>query len=154
MRLQRDRTRGFTLTEFAVAAGVIAIFVTTAFISMTQMNRYATAARLRTLALAVAQQRVDAILTTPWTITGTRPTILTAGTATENNLVIGDDATNAQAGLNSPFTSYDVTVTATRTTVVTNLTARTLRAVVTVSYNYRNRPYTIQLTTLRATDDI
>ena len=145
---------GFTLVEVLIAGALLAMLISGAVTALTQMNRSATAARLRTIALAVAQQRIDQIETTPWQDRGARPAILTAATTTENNVPLNNDNYNASMSLISPYTSLDAQVLSTRTTVVTDLTTRTLRAVVTVAFTYRNRPYTITLNTLRATDSI
>jgi hypothetical protein len=102
----------------------------------------------------MAQQRIDSIQTAPWQVGVTRPTILTAGTTTENNLPLNNDSFNSQTSLASPYSGLDVQVLDTRTTTITDLTARTLRATVTVTFTYRNRPQTITLTTMRTTDSI
>ena len=154
---RRRRCRGisgFTLVEVLIAGALLAVLISGSVTALTQMNRSATAARLRTIALAVAQQRIDQVETTPWQVGGTRPAILTAGTTTENNVPLNNDNYNAATSLISPYTNLDSQVNSTRTTVVTDLTARTLRAQVTVTFTYRNRPYAITLTTLRATDSI
>ena len=157
-RRPRRRIAGFTLVEVVIAGGMLAILVAGSFIALTQINRWATSARLRTLALAVAQQRIDLLATTPWQVATARPAVLTAGTATENNLPLNNDGFNSGTGLSSAFTNLDSegisAATATRTTEVTNLTARTLRVAVTVTFTYRNRPHSVSLTTLRATDSI
>ena len=130
------------------------MLISGAVTALTQMNRSATAARLRTIALAVAQQRIDQIETTPWQVGGTRPAILTSSTTTENNVPLNNDNYNAATSLISPYTNLDAQVLSTRTTVITNLPPRSLRAVVTVTFTYRNRPYAITLSTLRTTDSI
>ena len=153
-RRARRGTAGFTLVEVLIAGALLAVLISGAVTALTQLNRSATAARLRTIALAVAQQRVDQITTTPWQVTGTRPALLTAGTVTEANVPLNNDSYNAATSLITPYTNLDAQVLSTRTTVITDLTARTLRAVVTVTFTYRNRPFTITLSTLRTTDSI
>ena len=153
-RRVRRGTAGFTLVEVLIAGALLAMLISGAVTALTQLNRSATAARLRTIALAVAQQRVDQIETTPWQVGGTRPALLTAGTATENNVPLNNDNYNAATSLISPYTNLDSQVLATRTTVITDVTTRTLRAVVTVTFTYRNRPFAITLSTLRTTDSI
>jgi len=150
----RRSSAGFTLTEVVFAASMLAVLVSASLISMTQINRWAASARLRTLALAVAQQRIDQVQTAAWQLAGARPAVLTTGTATENSLPLNNDSLNAAAGLSSSFTNLDTPVNATRTTVITDITARTLRAVVTVTFTYRNRPCSVTLNTLRASDSI
>jgi type II secretory pathway pseudopilin PulG len=158
MRRRDDKRRaaaaGFTLVEVVVAGCLLAVLIAGSLAALTQINRWATSARLRTLALAVAQQRIDAVQTTPWQPGAARAAILTAGTATETNLPLNNDAFNSATGLSSAFTNLDAQTNVTRTTVVTDVTTRTLRAVVTVTFTYRNRPHAVTLTTLRATDSI
>jgi Tfp pilus assembly protein FimT len=158
------KDRAFTLAEVAIAAGVLAIFACASLIAFTQMNRFAANARLRTLAMAVAQQKVDAIQTAPWNLGSEPPAVLTkstaspramtAGTVTEPNLPLDNDSFNSQSGLSSAYTNLDLQVTATRTTVLSYPTTRTVAAVVTVSYKFRGRDFTVTLSTLRACDNI
>lgn len=148
------RRGGFTLIEVAVALAVISIFVAGAVLALVQMNRFATVSRLQTLALGLAQQRVDEVLTTQWILGTPRPTELTAGTRTDANLPLNNDSFNSRAGLASLFTELDVQVNATRTTQVADITARQIRAIVTVSYSFRGRPYSLVMTTLRTSDSI
>lgn len=142
--------------EVIVAMGIMVIFVATALASLTQFNRYAAASRLRAHALFLCQQRVDEVLTTPWTLNATVPTpaVLVVGTRTESNLVMNADATNTQTGLKSLFTDLAKPVTATRTTVITNISTRVVRANVTVTFAYAGHTYTVALTTMRTTDNI
>lgn len=135
-----------------IAGALLALFIAGSVVAMTQLNRWATSARLRSIGLAVAQQRVDQIMTSTWLAGVTRPAILTAGTATESNVPLNNDDYNASTSLISPYTNLDSQVLCTRTTVITDLTASTMRAVVTVSFTYRNRSATITLNTLRTTD--
>lgn len=144
---------GFTLLELTIALAMFALFASGAVISMTQVNRHAAATRLRTLALGVAQQRIDEVLTTPWS-SANRPAVLMPGTRTDNGIPLNNDSTNSQAGLSSAFTNLDTQVNATRVTAITDVLPRKARAVVTVTYSYRNRTYNISLTTLRAIDEI
>ena len=133
-RHPQRRARGFTLVEVLIAGTLLALLISGAVTAMTQLNRWATAARLRSIALAVAQQRIDQIETTPWPAVGTRPAILTAGSTTENNLPLNNDNYNAATSLISPYTNLDSQVLSTRTTDIANVTARTLRATVTVTF--------------------
>jgi hypothetical protein len=153
-QFRRRRSLAFTLPEVVIAGTILAIFVAGSVATMAQINRWAAAARLRTLALALAQQKSDEVLTTRWNIIGGRPTVLSAGTATEAGLPLNNDNFNSATGLSSAFTALDTPVAATRTTQVTDVSTRLVRAVVTVSFTYRNRPYNISLTTLRSIDDI
>lgn len=155
MQLSRHRgTRGFTVLEAAVASAMLALLISSLGLALVRINQWATAARLKTLALVVAQQRVDEILSTPWQIRNPRPAVLTAGTTTDANLRLNDDATNDATGLRSVFSGLDTPVPATRVTQVVDLPPRAVRATVTVTFTFRNRTYATSLTTLRVTDDI
>ena len=149
---KRSRIGGFTVVETVVACGMMAIFVIGSMLALTQMNRFATASRLRTLALALAEQRIDEVLTTPWNSSGPRPAVLVGGIRTETSMPLGEDTLNNQAGLSSNVTNLGVMVQAVRTTEITDVAPLRLRAAVTVAYTYRNRPQQVVLTTLRATD--
>ena len=151
---RRAPTAAFTLVEVAVAGALLVVLISAMAVSMTQINRWATAARLHTLALVLAQQKADEVLTTPWSLRNARPAVLTAGTVTEAGMSLNSDALNAQSGLSSAFTSLSGAVGATRVTEVTDLPPRMVRAVVRVSFIYSGRTYQTSLTTLRSTDDI
>jgi hypothetical protein len=140
--------------EVITAAGILAVSISGSLIVYTQMNKLAAVARMRTMAMAMAQQRVDEILTVPWGLAGARPTVLVAGTTTQNDLPLDDDSFNMQSGLSSTFTNLDVRVLATRTTQTTAVTTRQLRAVVTVTYVLLSKTYSVSLTTLRTMDTI
>ena len=158
--------RAFTLLEVCFTVAVFSIFAAASIYSLSQVNRFASTARYQTLALAVAQQKIDQIMTTPWSVMGTLPTVLAAGTATEASptvtLPLNGDPFNSASGLSSAFTNYDTQVLDSRTTVITKLTdcsgntgtsSRLLRAVVTVNYTYRGKAYSLAISTLRSTDD-
>ena len=155
-RLRQNRFRailGITLPEVVIAGAVLALFVVGSVSAMAQINRWAATARLRTLAMALVQQKIDQILTTPWSVLGTTPAILTAGTTTETNLPLNYDAFNNETGLSSAFTNLDVQVIDTRTTTLTSISSRMVSALVTVNYTYRNHSYSLSMTTLRSSDD-
>jgi hypothetical protein len=63
------------------------------------------------------------------------------------------DTKNQATALKSEFTDLGVPITCTRSTTVTDITTRTLRATVTVTFNYANRNYSVVLNTMRATDN-
>lgn len=153
--------RGFTVVELIVASGLLALFAAAAVASMTQMNRFATAGKLRTLALGVAKQRIDEILTIKWT-GGAFPPIappfiiasvpgspvpaspdLNAGVV----VTLNDDALNT-----GPQSTLDLAIPARRQTYL-QAGPRSTRAVVRVVYTYRGRPYTVELITFRTLDE-
>ena len=170
--IRSRQTTAFTLAECVFSGTVLAIFACASLIVFTQMNGFAVNARLRTLAMAVAQQQVDLIQTAPWNLGTEPPAILTvdrptatppaippkrtlvAGTLTDNNLPLNNDSFNTQTDLSSPYTNLDLQVTATRTTKLTYPTSRTVAAVVTVAYKFRGKDFTVTLSTLRASDTI
>src|SRR5258708_961151 len=73
----RSQTAAFTLAECVFSGTVLAVFACVSLIVFTQMNGFAANARLRTLAMAVAQQQVDLIQTAPWNLGSEVPAILT-----------------------------------------------------------------------------
>jgi len=146
---------GFLLVEHLVAAGILVVFALSALVAMVQANRFATASRLQAIALAMAQQRVDEVLTVPWNVSSGRPAVLAPGSRSEATLPLNNDSlVSSAAGTLSPFSTLDVQVNANRLTQITDVTTRQLRATVTVSYTYGRRGYTVSLTTLRAIDSI
>jgi hypothetical protein len=171
----RSRSReaaAFTLAECVFSGTVLAVFACVSLLVFTQMNGFAANARLRTLAMAAAQQQVDLIQTAPWNLGSEVPAVLTIdrptaippavppqrtmkpGTFTDENLPLDNDSFNTQAGLSSPYTNLDLQVTATRTTKLTYPTSRTVAAVVKVSYKFRGKDFSVTLSTLRASDTI
>ena len=149
----RFRTAGITLPEVIIAASVLALFIVGSVSAMAQINRWASVARMRTMALAEAQQKIDQILMTSWSVLNTTPAILTTGTTTENNLPLNYDTFNSESALVSAFTALDTPITLTRTTTIKSISARQLSAVVMVSYIYRGKTYSVSMNTLRTTDD-
>ena len=147
----------FTLVETVVATAIVAVFIAFLVAAIVQMNSYAYGARLQTTALALAQQKIDEILSSTWTNTS-RPTVIAANsTKVESNLSMCNDPLNTQTALSSAYTALDVQVNATRTTVITDIGAAPTRqcsAAVSVVYTYKNKTYTVSLTTLRAIDSI
>ncbi len=160
-RVVRPRN-GSTLVELAVATSIITIFILGSYFAITRVNRYANISRLQTLAYAVAQHRIDEILTAPWGVGGSRAgTVLADGAPQplETNIPLNDDVINDGAGLSSAYTGLDVSVLATRTTSIAVCAwatpgTSTIRADVTVTYTYRNRNYSVSLFTLRTPDSI
>jgi len=146
LRLKRLRSGprrdgGFLLSEVVVAAGILAFFISGSLVANTQMNKLAVVSRKRTLAMAAAQQQIDRLMTVSWGVATPRPAMLAVGTTTVNNIPIDNDSFNSQSGLSSNFTTLDLQVNGTRTTTITDVTIRTLRAVVTGTYVLHGRNY-------------
>ena len=152
--IRRRGAQGFTFAELTIAMGVLLLFAAVTLAAFTQFNRFAAASRLRIHALALAQQQIDAVLTTQWRVGAPRPPVLAAGWREETDLVINGDELNEQAGLSSVFTPLAAPVKGTRTIEVQDVSSRTLRATVRVSFVYANRTYEVAMTTVRATDTI
>ncbi|HEY3899125.1 MAG TPA: hypothetical protein VGM54_10955 [Chthoniobacter sp.] len=144
---------GITLPEVIIAASVLALFIVGSVSAMAQINRWASVARMRTMALAEAQQKIDQILMTSWSVLNATPAILTAGTTTESNLPLNYDTFNSESSLVSSFTTMDTAINLTRTTTIKSISTHQVSAVVTVSYSYRGKTYSVSMTTLRTTDD-
>ena len=144
------------MVELVVAAGLVVIFAATAVAAMTQMNRYANSARLQTLALAVAQHRVDEILTARWGEGGMppiAPPIIPSAAPPEPDWTVGEQITLNDDPLNTgTLSGLDIAVPARRQTYVTT-GLRSCRAVVRILYVYLDRPYTIELVTFRTIDE-
>jgi prepilin-type N-terminal cleavage/methylation domain-containing protein len=182
---QEKYRRAFTLLEVSFAVAIFSLFAVGSIYAMTQANRFASNSRYRTLALAACQQKIDQVMTAAWStnpgstpaqvlrvdsgaaqtvgnVTTTVDTTKFTATTTEKSLPLNNDAFNAETGLSSAFTNYDVQVIDQRTTVIskladctgnTGLTSRLLRADVTVSYTYRGKPVSVSISALRTADD-
>jgi type II secretory pathway pseudopilin PulG len=158
-RSRLGQNQGFTILEAAAASAMLVMLVAALALSLTQINCWASAARLKTLALAAAQEKVDEVLTTSWKVRNPAPAALVDSQPdttpeTTETLVLNNDALNSQSTLSSAYTALDTPVNATRKTWIKSLTTRSVRAVVTVDFTYRGRTYSTALTTLRVTDDI
>jgi hypothetical protein len=139
------------VAENVVSVSLLALFAAVTLTSIVQVNRFAAVSRLQLLAQAVAQQKIDQILTAPWNTS--RPAVLAAGTQKETNLRLNENAqVSATDGTKSGFSDLDTAVTAQRETTITDLTARTVRADISVTFNFRGKDYSVQMTTLRASD--
>lgn len=149
------RRGGFTFTEVLVAMGILIIFSGTALTALIEYNRYAYVSRLRLHAQALAQQRIDEVLSSNWNIgvTADRHTNISAGTKPPETLVMNADAFNSQAALKSNFTSLAAPVSCTRVTQITDLSTRLMRATVTVTFTYAKKTYTVSLSTIRSSDN-
>ncbi len=142
---------GFTLTEVLVALAMIGLMASSALWALVIINADASVARLYTGAMTVAQARIDLILSdTPFD-----PQLdeypaggeLNLGTQTQTVPIYTDPSTG------------NVVVSGTMTTTISDpgLTINgnslnTYQATVTVTYQYRNRNYTVKMNTLRASD--
>ena len=150
---QRHSGRAFTLVETMVGISMLALLGAGSFWVMTQMNVYATGARLYSEAIAKAEQQIDAILTKgPFDPTANPqlvPTELTLGTTTKNGVLIYKDPVSGQTTVTGTMTTT-VADTALTGTVGTTATALNIwQATVTVAWNFRGKNYSVSLDTLR-----
>jgi prepilin-type N-terminal cleavage/methylation domain-containing protein len=88
----RDRATdaGFTLTEIVIALAVLATMAAGCYIGFNSLNTYAISSRLYTEAQAVAQNRIDMILSKgPFDPKNNKiPTVLQIGATTTPNVFI------------------------------------------------------------------
>lgn len=160
MKRRHWRLDAVTIVEMVVAAGVLVIFVAGAIAAMTQMNRYAASSRIQTLALAVAQQRIDEIRTIGWSVQPgrTRPALLAPTTPTDPPATL-DPAGGIPVSLNddpdntTAASALDFAVNSRLYTFIRDVGNRSVSASVVIAYTYRARNYRIQLRILRTSDD-
>lgn len=124
---------GFTLMELMFAIGLFGAFAVVSILSFTTFNRFASNARYETLALAVAQERMDEIMTSPCSTNSNSslgPKLALSGTTispngsnvytsvVENNLPLNNDPYNlTRKTILSGSTQQALTVTLTGTVV-------------------------------------
>src|SRR5207249_2089442 len=139
----------FMLVELMVAAAMIAVAASTCLWALANMNRNANIARLYTGASTVAQNQIDLLLTdSPFNPQKNQsPPELQVGTATQTGIPIYQD----------PATG--VIVSGTMTTQVADVsqtynsnTLSMYRAMVTISFRYRGRDYSVAMSSIRASD--
>jgi type II secretory pathway pseudopilin PulG len=143
----------FTLVETLVGLSMVALLGAGTFWTMTAMNVYATSARLYSEATAKAEQQIDAILTKgPFDPTANPPLIpdeLALGTTTKNGVLLYRDPVSGQTVVTGTMTT-NVADTGLTGTVGSTATSLSLwRATVTVAWNFRGKPYSVTLDTLR-----
>lgn len=151
----RHSQNAFTLTEAAIAISLIAITMTGFLTTMSRLNESASVARNATGASAAIQNQIDLILSDgPFNPQKTNedgtpqiPPELVVGTHITPNVPIYRETTTG------------IVVSGTMTTTIADMsttfggfTMPIYRAVVSVSYNYRSRDYTLTRSTLRASD--
>ena len=141
----------FTLTEVLVALAMIGLMASSALWALVMINSNAAIARLYTGAMTTAQSQIDLILSdTPFDPQlDEYPALgeLNVGTQTQSVPIYTDPATG------------NVVVSGTMTTTITDPgielngdDLNTYQATVTVTYQFRNRSYTVTMSTLRASD--
>jgi prepilin-type N-terminal cleavage/methylation domain-containing protein len=139
---------GFTLVEIMSVVAILGLVSTGIISVLLQMNTYATVARLKTLAAVVALNQIELVSTdAPFSPPDQQiPVELTLGNQMSSILVYDDP-------------NSDGVVNGTMTTTVDdpnywqngyNLHLR--RVTVTVTYQFRNRNYTVRMHTIRTSD--
>lgn len=156
-RIRSQRSRAFTLIEVLVALGLIGITAGASLSAMLRINDFAFVGRLYTGAITVTQNQIDLILSdspfnpqrTPAQIPPELVTDLqNGGPQIQYNVPIYKD----------PVTNI-VSVTGTMATSIVDTGATVggnaltvYRATVTVSYRFRERNYSVVMSTMRASD--
>ena len=173
------RSLAFSLVETLIALGLIGIAVTALYTSFVKVNDFAESNRLSTCAFEIVQARVDKALSVrPFTpVNGADPFLSTSGNPLASSLMLCGSNTvtlgvpcketvniliNSDALATSG--SIQAVVTGTLTTLVNNASIVTggttstsgsvqLRSInIRMDYQYRGRPYNVQMTCLRAPD--
>ncbi len=120
---------GFTLMELTFAVALFGAFAGISILTFTTFNRFASNARYETLALAVAQERMDEIMTVPCYINSTAtlgPILYLSGTTvTPNSSNVYTSGTETSLPLNND--PYNLT----RTTALSGTTPQALTVVLT-----------------------
>jgi type II secretory pathway pseudopilin PulG len=145
------REQAFTLVEVVTATVLIALMAATVIWGLNMLHHRATVNRLYTQAQTICQNRIDQILTAgPFNPSSTPA-------------AIPDELKTTQAPLTvAVSTAPGNPVSGTMTTTITDTTLKypdatgTLlnikQARVIVAYNFRGKPYSVEMNTLRAPD--
>lgn len=134
-----------------MAIAVMGLFVGSTIWSLSQLNHFAFTSRLQTAATALAQEQIDEMLTAaPFNPQRTPPQIPPV-LGTTNSL--GETETNLPL-YTDPATG-EVVVTASRTRIVEMVDAplRIYRGRSIVTYSFRDHPHSVELATLRTSDE-
>lgn len=157
MKLFRRKHAAFTIAEVTVAIGLFGIIAGSSVSALIRMNTNAALCRLQTGASTVAQNQIDLILSDapfnpqynqipPELTTGpNNPT--NAGTSTNPTVpVYTDPSTNMQV---LGWMTTDVKDT---NTTLNGKVLYIYQATVTVSYKFKGRQYSVQMSTMRPSD--
>jgi prepilin-type N-terminal cleavage/methylation domain-containing protein len=161
------RRKGFTLVEVMAGIAIIALVAGVTIFGLSQLNYFASVNRLYTAAQTLAQNQIDLILTkapfNPSMAQYPTPNVLQTGTYYSNpanpNTLYGTAQNVPIYYFNSGGSQTNVVMGTIATTVTdlgnisvggTNIILR--QAVVTVTYTFRNKTFTIQMNTMRTSD--
>ena len=103
--------RAFTLLEVSFAIAVFSLFAVGSIYAFTQANRFASNSRYRTLALAAAQQKIDQIMATSWSMQVPQNTLA---------IILRTDG-NVATDLANDTTKHNMKVTANTTDTMTTI---------------------------------
>jgi type II secretory pathway pseudopilin PulG len=154
--LSRSKDRAaFTIVEIMVACGMLALTAAAAIGTLIRLNNNAALARLQTGATTVAQERIDHILADePFDVLKNQiPDVLTLGTKT-----IGTPSNPTIPIYTDPITNQVIvygwmTSTVNKTTQAYGPWVVEVRnADVVVGYQFRGKPYTVRMCTVRSPD--
>lgn len=138
-----------------IAIGILGGGATASIATMLEMNRNATLSRLRTGAGTVAQNQIDYILSIqPYNPQkGQIPPELAVGTRSQGTALVPTVPiyTDPQTGLVNTL-GWIVTDVADMGQNLNGIDFNLRRATVTVFYKFRNKTYSIEMTTMRASD--
>jgi type II secretory pathway pseudopilin PulG len=145
-RLNPTKIAGFTLVEAVVAIALVGIGVSTTIAALTKFNAFASTSRNSTGAYTVAMNQIDAIQSatpfSPNAVPAQIPAVLAIGTRNANTVVYQDTPTNTIVPGIIQTTVADASVGG----------VIMYRATVTVSWQYLGRPYSLSMSTVRASD--
>ena len=173
------RHSAFSLVETLMALGLTSIAVTVLYASFVKVNDFANVNRIHTCAFEIVQARVDRALSVrpftpqngadPFITSGTNPLTSDLMLCGSNTVVLGTpckETVNILINSDALATSGTIqaVVSGTLTTLIQNASIVTgsapaasgtvqLRSVnINLDYQYRGRPYNVQMTCLRAPD--
>lgn len=149
-RFSQRAKAGFALADSMMAVAVLGLVVSTVIYGLTRANWSAASERNRSVARAFCQQSIEQALTGRYdpprrvpTVFGTWPVPATETEVVNETVPL---FTDSQTGMQP--------VNGTRTCRVTLLANNVVRFTVRVAWQYRGRPFTLDLHTLRAPDTI
>jgi prepilin-type N-terminal cleavage/methylation domain-containing protein len=153
--MRNNKSLGFTIIEIMAAIGILGIASAGTIATLVQMNQNASLSRLRTGAGTVAQNQIDYLLSIqpynpqknqipPELALGTR----TTGSQATPTVPIYTDPRTGQVSVLGWITSEVSQIMQT----VNGVNVELRRANVTVSYTFRGRVHSVDMSTVRASD--
>lgn len=150
-----SRLAAISLVEALIAIGILGSGATASVATLMEMNKNATLSRLRTGAGTVAQNQIDYLLSIqPYNPQkGQIPPELAVGTRTQGSATAPTVPiyTDPQTGVANTL-GWVVTEVTDMGQSLNGIDYNLRRANVTVFYKFRNKTYSIEMSTLRASD--